>query len=103
VILGLAIAWTALGPVARKGEDLSWAMENTAGPPHFGFGGWWFLFVARPIYIVLLLAWLWRLALLTLLFPRASELRLALLPPPSPSSRPPRLGRAAWDSSCASS
>jgi len=80
VILGLAVAWTALGPVARKGEDLSWAMQDTTGPPHFGFGGWWFLFVARPIYIVLLLAWLWRLGLLTLLFRRTSKLGLDLVP-----------------------
>jgi hypothetical protein len=55
VIFGLGIVWTAVGPVARKGEDPSWALDDTAVPPHFGFGGWWFLYVARPIYIVLLL------------------------------------------------
>jgi len=80
VILGLVVAWTAVGPVARKGEDLSWAMQDAAGPQHLGFGGWWFLYVARPIYIVLLLGWLWRLVLLTLLFRRTSKLGLDLVP-----------------------
>jgi hypothetical protein len=80
LILGLVGAWTALGPVVREGEELNWAMESASGPPHVGFGGWWFLFVARPIYITLVLGWLWRLALLTLLFRRTAKLGLDLVP-----------------------
>jgi len=80
VILGLVVAWTALGPVAREGEELNWAMEGGAGARHFGFGGWWFLLVARPIYVTLVLGWLWRLALLTLLFRRTAKLGLDLVP-----------------------
>src|SRR5262245_21528097 len=41
LIFGRVAAWTALGPVAREGEDLRWAMESDSAQPHFGFGGWW--------------------------------------------------------------
>src|SRR5262249_31319709 len=67
VIAGIVIAWTAIEPVLQNADDLSWASEPSAAGSHIGFGGWWFLLVARPVYIVLLLAWLWRLVLLTLL------------------------------------
>jgi hypothetical protein len=80
LILGLVVAWTAIGPVAREGEELNWAIDSASGQPRFGFGGWWFLYVARPIYITLVLAWLWRLALLTILFRRTAKLGLDLVP-----------------------
>ena len=87
----LAAAWTAVGPVAQTSDELAWATEGTGPATHFGFGGWWFLFVARPIYFVLALAWLWRLALLTLLFRRIAKLGLELVP-----THPDRLGGLAF-------
>lgn len=80
IIAGLVIAWTATGPVLKNADELSWAMDRTSSPPQFGFGGWWFLLVARPIYVTLVLGWLWRLALLTVLFLRISKLGLELVP-----------------------
>jgi hypothetical protein len=55
-------------------------MDSSRSPPELGFGGWWFLFVARPIYAALVLGWLWRVVLLTVLFYRISKLGLELVP-----------------------
>jgi hypothetical protein len=44
------------------------------------FGAWWFLYVARAVFLALLLAWLWRLALWTIALVRISRLDLALVP-----------------------
>lgn len=87
VIAALVIAWTALGSLARHSDELSWALEGAAPSSPLGFGGWWFLLVARPIYVALVLAWLWRLVLLTLLFRRTSALGLELVP-----THPDRVG-----------
>ena len=87
VIGALVVAWTAVGSLARDSDGLNWASEGAAPAAHLGFGGWWFLLVARPIYIALVLAWLWRVALLTLLFRRTARLGLELVP-----THPDRVG-----------
>jgi len=87
VIAGLVVAWTLVGSFARNSDELNWAAEGAAPAAHLGFGGWWFLLVARPIYIALVLAWLWRLVLLTLLFRRTAKLGLELVP-----THPDRVG-----------
>ncbi len=46
----------------------------------YGFGGWWFLYVTRTIFLVLCLAWFWRLALLGILLSRIARLDLAIVP-----------------------
>ncbi len=75
-VISLAFAWTVGSPVDTDVHEMSWAM--TGGD--FGFGGWWFLYVARPVFLVLLLGWLWRIALVILLFRRLSKLELSLVP-----------------------
>ena len=77
VILGAVVAWRALGPTET--HELVWAGEGAA-PTSLGFGGWWFSWVARPLFTVLLLGWLWRLLLLCVLFRRIGRLDLALVP-----------------------
>lgn len=84
VIGGLVIAWTLLAPRAHHPHELLWAEE---GPVGLGFGGWWYLYVARPIYVTLSLAWLWRLLLAIVLMRRLARLDLALVP-----THPDRLG-----------
>jgi hypothetical protein len=74
-ILGLVIAWM-LVPGPNETHEVLWA----EGAPRLGFGGWWFLYVARPIYLALLLGWLWRVVLLFVLFARISALGLDLVP-----------------------
>lgn len=76
VLFCLTIAWTLGSPVHADSDEMSWALNGTS----FGFGGWWFLYVTRPIFLVLLLGWLWRIALVILLFRRLSRLELSLVP-----------------------
>jgi hypothetical protein len=61
-------------------HELVWATEDGAGNARFGFGGWWFLFVVRPLFILLLLAWVWRLVVCAVLLWRISRLPLQLVP-----------------------
>jgi hypothetical protein len=76
VVIGLVVAWTLGSPVHADSDQMSWALEGK----DFGFGGWWFLYVARPIFLVLLLGWLWRITLGIMLFYRLSRLELSLVP-----------------------
>jgi hypothetical protein len=68
-------------------HELIWASARSAGSDWFGFGGWWFLFVLRPVFILLLLAWLWRLVVCAVLLWRISRLPLQLVP-----THPDRVG-----------
>jgi hypothetical protein len=78
-IAGIAIAWMAASPVMWDAHEMSWA---TSDPPLLAlrFGVFWFRYVARPIFLTLLLVWLWRLVLTTALMWRISHLDLALVP-----------------------
>jgi hypothetical protein len=89
VIAGVIVAWTLLPPIAVDSHELVWAQEG--GPLDLGFGGWWYLYVARPIFFALVLAWIWRLALLGLLLARVSRLDLSLVP-----THPDRVGGLAF-------
>ncbi len=82
-VTGLALAWIFGAPVHPDSHEISWAATGS----DFGFGGWWFLYVARPVFIVLLLGWLWRIALVIVLFHRIAQLELSLAP-----SHPDRCG-----------
>jgi hypothetical protein len=73
MIAGVVIVVGATGPMLKQMDELSWALDTTKSPPEFGFGGWWFLLVARPIYAALVLGWLWRVVLLTVLFYRITS------------------------------
>lgn len=77
----LVVAWTVLQPVAvgpEAGHEASWASTGEAGG--LGFGGWWLMYVSRPIFGALLAAWLWRLALTFLLLKRIAGLDLSIVP-----------------------
>jgi hypothetical protein len=81
VIAVLVAAWTILQPVAigsDAGHEARWASSGEAGG--LGFGGWWFLYVSRPIFSVLLLAWLWRLILVFVLLRGIARLDLSIVP-----------------------
>jgi hypothetical protein len=79
IIAGLVVGWTVLGPRVHQPHELLWAVE-TPVQTQLGVGGWWYLYVARPIYVTLVLAWLWRVALLVVLMRRLARLDLALVP-----------------------
>lgn len=86
IIAGLVFAWAIIAPVTIQTHDLLWAV-NDPGALKLGFGGWWYLYVARPVYVTMVLAWLWRLFLLTRFMFYLSRLPLSLVP-----THPDRLG-----------
>jgi len=78
-VAALVVAWTLLSPNPAELHEVVWADES--GPrPRMGFGGFWFLYVARPIYAALLLGWVWRVGLLFVLFSRIAALGLQIVP-----------------------
>ena len=79
LIGGAVLAWMVLAPPHAGQHELIWA-ESSGDQAHFGFGGIWFLYVVRPVFMALLLAWLWRLMLLFVLMGRIAKLDLALVP-----------------------
>jgi hypothetical protein len=79
IIVGLALAWAFTDTVVHRAHELSWATEE--GPVALlGFGGWWYVHVSRPIFVALLLGWLWRLILLEITFKRIARLDLVIVP-----------------------
>ena len=69
------------------GDELAWAVGHSDGHSGFGFAGWWFTFVSRPIFISLLVIWIWRMLALWVLVWRISSLDLRLV-----ASHPDRVG-----------
>lgn len=77
VIVGtVVVAWTAAFLVSPNQDELEWAGRRTEG---VGFGAWWFMLVTRPIFSVLILAWVWRLTLVGILLLRIARLPLKLV------------------------
>jgi hypothetical protein len=77
-LAGLVVAWEMLAPDPAAIHELVWAGEP--GGAAVGFGAWWFSWVTRPVFTALLLAWLWRLALVFVLCARIARLELSLVP-----------------------
>jgi len=77
-ILGAVIALAVGSPALARVHELEWAHEP--GSARMGFGGLWFLYFARPLFIAVLLGWAWRLTLFGLLLRRISRLELSLVP-----------------------
>ncbi len=77
VIIGLVVAVSIAGwGKAEHNHELIWAGSVAGG----GFAATWFSLVARPIFLLVLLAWFWRLAVVTRLFQRIASLDLRLAP-----------------------
>lgn len=76
VIGTVAIAWTAAFLLSPNQDEVQWAGPKTDG---MAFGAWWFLLVTRPLFSVLLLAWVWRLTLVGILLLRIARLPLKLV------------------------
>jgi len=76
IIVGVVLAWTAAFLLTPNPDEIQWA---GAGSRSLAFGAWWFLLVTRPLFSVLLLAWIWRLILLGILLVRIARLPLQLV------------------------
>jgi hypothetical protein len=79
-MVAVIATWMAFGPSPASDHELVWAAEGPSASLQLGFGGWWLAFVARPLFVALLAAWLWRLVLAFLLLKRIAALDLALVP-----------------------
>jgi hypothetical protein len=75
-VIGVALTWTLVDRTVVSDEAMSWALDEKGT---FGFGGVWFAYVVRPLFVGLLLGWLWRIALLVMLFARLGRLELSLV------------------------
>ncbi len=64
---------------ANPGDELAWAGRHSDGHSSLGFAGWWFTFVSRPIFISLLVIWIWRMLALWVLVWKVSSLDLRLV------------------------
>jgi len=84
VVITIALVWMFVDRPVTHTDEMSWAIDEKGG---LGFGGTWFSYVVRPIFEILLLGWLWRIALLSFQFMRFSRIGLQLVP-----SHPDRAG-----------
>jgi hypothetical protein len=80
LMLGAVLALNTAAEVIARSHEVTWAAEGNSPTGGLGFGAIWFLYVARPIHLALLVAWLWRILLLGSLFRRLAKLDLALVP-----------------------
>jgi hypothetical protein len=87
-MIGLTLAWSIVDHPDPHADSMAWALERDGS---LGFGGWWMVYVARPIFVALLLGWLWRLLLVTICFWRVGKLGLSLVP-----THPDRVGGLAF-------
>lgn len=83
VIGGLVAVWTATVLVSPNPDEIAWTGDRVART----FGSWWLLLVVRPLFSVLLLAWIWRLVLAAVVLARIARLPLRLVP-----THPDRVG-----------
>jgi hypothetical protein len=72
-----AVTWAGW-ETTTDNHELLWAVEPDA--PGRTFGALWFSFVSRPLFTLLLFAWLWRLVVLFVTFRRIAALDLRLSP-----------------------
>ncbi len=79
VIAGLVLVFTTTSEVVHHAHEIDWA-DAGVGDGASGFGALWYLYVGRSVYLTLVLAWLWRAALLAVLLWRIARLELAFVP-----------------------
>lgn len=79
-IFGVMVAVLTISDIAQRYDSIIWAVGEEGAAWRLSFGAVWFLYVGRPIFVTMLLGWLWRLILLTMLFLRIAKLDLALVP-----------------------
>src|SRR5215470_8450289 len=75
IVIGVALTWTFIDRTQTHADELSWALD---GKGALGFGGIWFAYVVRPIFLALVLGWIWRIVVLAMLLLRFSRVGLSL-------------------------
>jgi len=87
-VFGAAIAWSIFDQPTVRDDTMSWAVGADGS---IGFGGLWYSYVVRPVFLALLLGWLWRILLVAWWFWKVGKLGLALVP-----THPDRTGGIAF-------
>jgi hypothetical protein len=78
-MLAIAFLSSALGWMQGTDfHELVW--DGAPGERGFHFGVFWFSLVSRPLFVLALLAWIWRLGVLGWAFSRIARLDLSLAP-----------------------
>lgn len=78
-IAAIALAAATLSEIVFQSHEVDWAQaEPSKQAP--GFGGLWYLYVGRSIFLALVLGWLWRIVLVSVLMWRVARLGLSLVP-----------------------
>ncbi len=88
LMLGAVIAWSFADQPTQQDDAMSWAVMADGS---LGFGGWWSAYVVRPIFLALVMGWLWRMLLVTYWVWRVGKLDLSLVP-----THPDRTGGLAF-------
>lgn len=65
---------------SATGDESMWMAAGRESAARFGFAGWWFLYVCRPVFVGLLTLWVWRLLVGCWLLYSISRLDLRLIP-----------------------
>jgi hypothetical protein len=60
-------------------HEVVWAVSGTGASERLAFAGAWYLLVSRPLFLMLVLIWIWRIAVLCVLFRRIARLDLQLV------------------------
>jgi hypothetical protein len=76
-ILGVALALGTYSQAVARAHEVEWAAGT---PDSLGFGGLWYLYVGRTIFLTLTLGWIWRIGLLASLLARIARMDLSLVP-----------------------
>jgi hypothetical protein len=74
-IAGIVVAVLLVAPTIERHEEVLFAPSG-----HLTFGGMWYLYVSRSLFLGLLLGWMWRLGLWTWALASIARLDLALVP-----------------------
>lgn len=61
-------------------HEVHWALTGAGPEQQLGFAAWWYLWISRPLYAVILFDWIWRLLVTGILLWRISRLDLQLVP-----------------------
>jgi hypothetical protein len=77
VALAIVIALGTYSHGGARSHEIDWAGAGATDP---GFGGYWYVYVGRTIFLTLVLSWIWRIALLAGLLARIARLDLVLVP-----------------------
>jgi hypothetical protein len=80
-LVALAYVGTlALGSVLYPETVSTWVVPIRDGVGHFSLAGWWRALVSQPLFLVVQLAWLWRILLWARLLWGISRMELRLVP-----------------------